>query len=78
MTDDTSGEIPAEIPTKGKAVKKRMLIRKRGEHEEEIDLTKYGARRQARIYAMQSLFQYDMCEETYRAVAERNEPWPDS
>lgn len=63
MTDENSGEQAADIPVKGKAVKKRMLIRKRDEHEEEIDLSKYGARRQARIYAMQALFQYDMCDE---------------
>ncbi|MBI4976945.1 MAG: transcription antitermination factor NusB [Spirochaetes bacterium] len=57
-------EAPKTAAVRGIAVKKRIQIRKKEEYkEEEVDLSRYGTRRQARIYAMQALFWYDANED---------------
>ncbi|OEJ16102.1 transcription antitermination factor NusB [Brachyspira hampsonii] len=44
-----------------KAVKKKMIIKsKNKENIKDLDLSSYGARRQARIYAVMSLYSYEI------------------
>ena len=44
-----------------KAVKKKMIIKsKTKENIKDLDLSSYGARRQARIYAVMSLYSYEI------------------
>lgn len=58
MSDQDNLETtPKEIK---KAVKKKFLIRKSLKKEKEFDFSKYGVRRQARIYAMFALYSYDV------------------
>lgn len=53
-------QTPKEIK---RAVKKKFLVKKNLEKEKEFDFSKYGVRRQARIYAMFALYSYDVNKE---------------
>ena len=46
--------------TPKKAVKKKVLVKTKNNIKKDVDLSSYGARRQARIYAVMSLYSYEI------------------
>ncbi|WP_252832336.1 hypothetical protein [Brachyspira pilosicoli] len=52
-------EVNTEAPKK--AIKKKVIVKSK-EKIKDLDLSKYGTRRQARIYAVMALYSYEINE----------------